>query len=112
MSAKPVVYVANLPVEAADTGGGNKEKTEEAESIARVALAHAETVLSVQRDHEVPAVAACLMSEEGQEALGAKVSLLHDKCRSFPSSSTDLCISRQASDPLRTHDCHECLGGY
>lgn len=83
LTPKPVVYVANLPVEAAPRSddapkeeiNGSIEASEAREAIARVALAHAEVVTGIERDYGVPAVAACLRLQDGQEALGAKVRL-------------------------------------
>lgn len=84
LSPKPVVYVANIPIEAApqaideDSGGDidqevTAEAAESAEAIARLALAHAQSVVDMGRDYNVPAVAACLQVRDGQEDLGAAV---------------------------------------
>lgn len=79
LSSKPVVYVANLPTETVRSDGEDEDNgagdgSADAGSIARVALAHAETVMNIERDHGIPAVAACLSSQEGRDSLGAKAS--------------------------------------
>lgn len=72
------MYVANVPAEAAPSSGSDdedkpEEVSESAEAIGRVALAHADTVVSLRRDYGVPAVVGCLRNPEGQNALGAAV---------------------------------------
>lgn len=79
LTPKPVVYVANLPEEtvapheSGDATDG-KANADGAEAIARVALAHADQILGMEREHGVPAVAGCLRTRQGQDAAGAKVS--------------------------------------
>ena len=79
LTPKPVVYVANVPTEAAPSSGPDddedkaKEVSESAEAIGKVALAHADTVVGLHRDYGVPAVVGCLRNPEGQNVLGAAV---------------------------------------
>lgn len=79
LTPKPVIYVANLPLEAVtpevsdDPQDAVKEVSESAAAIAKVALAHAETIVGLNREYGVPAIAACLRDRGGQEALGATV---------------------------------------
>ncbi|CAM9749387.1 unnamed protein product [Scytosiphon promiscuus] len=79
LTPKPVVYVANVPSEAApssdsdDDDGEPEQASESAEAISKVALAHADKVVGLQRDYGVPAVVGCLRNPEGRIALGAAV---------------------------------------
>eukprot|EP00903_Cladosiphon_okamuranus_P018058 g16619.t1 len=79
LTPKPVVYVANVPEEAAPSSGSDvdddkrKEALESAAAIRKVALAHADTVVGLQRDYGVPVAVGSLRSPEGQNALGAAV---------------------------------------
>ncbi|CAM9953441.1 unnamed protein product, partial [Ectocarpus fasciculatus] len=82
LTPKPVVYVANVPSEAAPSSdeednanddAKSKEASESAEAIRKVALAHADRVVGLKRDYGVPAVVGCLRNPEGQNALGAAV---------------------------------------
>lgn len=80
-----MVYVANVPSEAApssdsddvdDDDGEPKQASESAEAISKVALAHADKVVGIERDYGVPAVVGCLRNPEGRIALGAAVRCL------------------------------------
>jgi len=77
LTPKPVVYVANVPTEAAPRDSDDEENLgevpESSEAISKVALAHADTVLGLHRDYGVPAVVGCLRNPEGQSVLGAAV---------------------------------------
>lgn len=82
LTPKPVVYVANVPSEAApssdeedDPNDDTKptEASESAEAIRKVALAHADKVVGLKRDYGVPVIVGCLRNPEGQNALGAAV---------------------------------------
>lgn len=77
LTPKPVVYVANVPTEAAprdsNDEGNPAEVSESSEAIGKVALAHADTVKGLHRDYGVPVVVGCLRNTEGQSVLGAAV---------------------------------------
>lgn len=79
LTPKPVVYMANVPAEAAPSSDSDhdedepKEVSESAEDISRVALAHADKVIGLNRDYRVPAVVGCLRNRDGQSTLGAAV---------------------------------------
>lgn len=79
LTPKPVVYIANVPEEPAPSSGSDddddnpKEASESAAAIGKVALAHADTVVGLQRDYGVPVVVGSLRNPEGQNALGAAV---------------------------------------
>eukprot|EP00752_Nemacystus_decipiens_P004166 g3809.t1 len=79
LTPKPVVYVANVPPEAVtstypeDDESKEKHVSESTEAIGRVALAHADTVVGLDRDYGVPVVVGCLRNLQGQNALGAAV---------------------------------------
>lgn len=72
------MYVANLPEETVlsrtlEVAGGSTANVEVTESIARVAYAHADKILAIERRYGVPAVAVCLRDRDDQDGLGAKV---------------------------------------
>lgn len=78
-----MVYVANLPEETVsadeyDDPTKSKANADGAEAIARAALAHADRVIDIEREHGVSAVAGCLRAQTGQMTVGAKVSGIHD----------------------------------
>ncbi|CAN0258664.1 unnamed protein product [Ectocarpus sp. 6 AP-2014] len=82
LTPKPVVYVANVPSEAAPSSDEDddanddaepKEASESGEAVRKVALAHADKVVSLKRDYGAPVVVGCLRNPEGQNALGAAV---------------------------------------
>lgn len=82
LTPKPVVYAANIPPEAVpqeDLEGVKKDVAnngvESPAAIAKVARAHADKVIGINRDYGVPAVVSCLTTLEGQGSLGATVRL-------------------------------------